>query len=64
MNITLHNFIQNRKIAKACELFEHSNQTIENVSDILGFADRFHFSRVFKEVTGINPSAYKSGRYT
>jgi AraC-like DNA-binding protein len=64
MNITLHNFIQNRKIAKACELFEHSNQTIENVSDILGFADRFHFSRVFKEVTGINPSAYRSGRYT
>ena len=64
MNITLHNFIQNRKIAKACELFEYSNETIENVSDILGFADRYHFSRVFKSVTGISPAVYKSGRYT
>ena len=64
MNITLHNFIQNRKIAKACELFEHSNETIENVSDILGFADRYHFSRVFKSITGISPAVYKSGKYT
>ncbi|MEP1488229.1 MAG: AraC family transcriptional regulator [Algibacter sp.] len=64
MNITLHSFIQNRKIAKACELFEHSNQTIENVSYDLGFSDRYHFSRVFKSVTGISPAVYKSGRYT
>ncbi|WPR71147.1 AraC family transcriptional regulator [Flavobacterium sp. NG2] len=64
MNITLHNFIQNRKIAKACELFEHSSETIENVSDILGFADRYHFSRVFKSITGISPAVYKSGKYT
>jgi AraC-like DNA-binding protein len=63
MNITLHNFIQNRKIAKACELFEHSNETIESVSELLGFADRYHFSRVFKSVTSISPALYKSSRY-
>lgn len=40
MNITLHNFIQNRKIAKACELFEHTNDTIETISFRLGFSDR------------------------
>lgn len=64
MNITLHSFIQKRKIAKACELFEHSNETIENVSYNLGFSDRYHFSRVFKSITGISPAVYKSGRYT
>ncbi|MDC1277059.1 AraC family transcriptional regulator, partial [Algibacter sp.] len=47
MNITLHSYIQNRKIAKACELFEHSNETIEDISFKLGFSDRYHFSRVF-----------------
>ena len=64
MHITLHSFIQNRKIAKACELFEHSNESIENVSYNLGFSDRYHFSRVFKSITGISPAVYKSGRYT
>ncbi|PQV50627.1 helix-turn-helix protein [Jejuia pallidilutea] len=64
MNITLHNFIQNRKIAKACEIFEHTNETIESISHNLGFSDRYHFSRVFKSITGISPAAYKSGGYT
>ena len=64
MNITLHNFIQNRKIAKACELFEHTTQSIEDVSFNLGFSDRYHFSRVFKSVTGLTPASYKSGKYT
>ncbi|WP_406683208.1 AraC family transcriptional regulator [Seonamhaeicola sp. MEBiC1930] len=64
MNITLHNFIQNRKVAKACELFEHTNESIESLAFKLGFSDRFHFSRVFKSVTGISPALYKSGKYT
>lgn len=64
MNITLHNFIQNRKIAKACDFFEQTNKTIEDVSFDLGFSDRYHFSRVFKTVTGLTPAIYRSGRYT
>jgi AraC-like DNA-binding protein len=64
MNITLHSYIQNRKIAKACELFEHSNETIENISFKLGFSDRYHFSRVFKSIIGISPAVYKSAKYT
>jgi len=64
MHITLHNFIQKRKIAKACDLFEHSDKTIEDVTFRLGFSDRYHFSRVFKSITGITPAVYRSGRYT
>lgn len=64
MNITLHNFIQNRKIAKSCDYFEHSNKTIEDVAFELGFSDRYHFSRVFKNVTGLTPATYKTGKYT
>jgi len=64
MNTTLHKFIQNRKIAKSCELFEHTNQSIEDIAFNLGFSDRYHFSRVFKSATGLTPAAYKSGKYT
>jgi AraC-like DNA-binding protein len=61
MNITLHNFIQKKKIAKACELLEYSNETIENISYKLGFSDRYHFSRVFKSIIEVSPAVYKSG---
>ena len=64
MNITLHKFIQNRKITKACEIFDYTNDTIENIAFKLGFSDRYHFSGVFKSITGISPALYKSGRYT
>ena len=64
MNVTLHQFVQNRKIAKSCELFEHTNKSIEDVAFNLGFSDRYHFSRVFKSVTGLTPASYKSGKYT
>ena len=64
MNITLHNFIINRKILKACKLLLHTNESIEEISYSLGFSDRHHFSRVFKKVTGITPSLYKSGKFS
>ncbi len=61
IKITLHAFIQKRKIARACELFDHSNKTIEEVAYILGYANRYHFSRVFKLVTGATPATYRLG---
>lgn len=61
MRITLHNFIQKRKMARACEMFDHTNNTIEDVAYYLGFSDRYHFSRVFKSYTGVPPAKYKSG---
>lgn len=64
MNITLHNFIVKRKISQACKLLLHTNKSIEEVSYSLGFSDRHHFSRVFKKVTGITPSLYKSGKFS
>lgn len=64
MNMTLHSFIMKRKIAQSCELFLHTNKTIEEVAFTIGFADRYHFSRVFKSVTGTTPAVYKSGKFS
>lgn len=61
MKITLHSFIQKRKIARACEIFDHTNNSIEEVAYFLGYSDRYHFSRVFKSFTGVPPAKYKSG---
>lgn len=60
IGISPHQFLQKRKVAYACELFEHSNKTIEEISLLLGFSDRYHFTRVFTSVTGIPPGLYRS----
>lgn len=60
IGITPHQFLQKRKVAYACELFEHSDKTIEEMATLLGFSDRYHFTRVFTSVTGVSPGLYKS----
>nr|WP_297916553.1 AraC family transcriptional regulator [uncultured Allomuricauda sp.] len=64
MNTTLHKFIMKRKIAHSCELFLHTNKSIQEVAFTMGFSDRYHFSRVFKLITGTTPAVYKSGKFS
>lgn len=59
--LSLQSFIKKRKIARACVLLEHTEQSIERIADVLGFANRYHFSKVFKSVTGISPAKMRKG---
>ncbi|UOQ86368.1 AraC family transcriptional regulator [Gracilibacillus salinarum] len=47
-----------RIIEKAIHLFRKENYNVSEVSDLLGFANPFYFSRVFKKITGMSPSVY------
>lgn len=58
METPLQLFIKERKINNACGLFDHSELSIEEVAHQLGFADRYHFSRIFKQIRGISPGEY------
>ena len=44
---------------KARELLEHTDITVEALSELLGYADPSYFCRVFKKTVGISPSQYK-----
>jgi AraC-like DNA-binding protein len=56
---TIQQFIQQTRIEKACVLLHHSNESIDSIAYDSGFCDRFYFTKVFKELTGISPAAYK-----
>lgn len=49
------------KIQRACQWLQNRNQTIKNVAYDLGFFDQYHFSKVFKEIMGVSPRAYREG---
>jgi AraC-like DNA-binding protein len=46
------------KMDHAAALLLQSDRTVGAIADDLGFADAFHFSRVFKSVFGLSPRAF------
>ena len=48
------------KIKKAKRLLREDEYTITQISDLLGYSSIHHFTRMFKQVTGLSPRAYKS----
>lgn len=47
------------KIRKACELLDHTNQSVKEVARQLGFSDSYYFSRLFKKIQGCSPVHYR-----
>ena len=61
IGISPQRFVKNKRIDHACVLLHHSQKSIEEIAALIGFADRYHFSRIFKQVTGIPPAMYRKG---
>lgn len=53
-------FITHARINAARSMLRGSSQKIAHIGAELGYADIFHFSRQFKEKTGISPSEYRA----
>jgi AraC-like DNA-binding protein len=47
-----------KRVERACIMLHNTSVSIEEVAEALGFCDRFHFSRVFKQVRGVGPAAF------
>lgn len=57
--MNLSDFIKLKKIQEAQELLYETNKSLVLISDYLGFSSQSHFTRVFKEITGITPKEYR-----
>jgi AraC-like DNA-binding protein len=55
---TPHRFVTKLKMASATELLLDQRMLVREVSDELGFANAFHFSRAFKRTYGISPQMF------
>lgn len=53
------NWIKKRRIQYAPELLYSSNASIKDVAYDCGFENHTHFNRVFKEIQGITPLAFR-----
>lgn len=57
--MNLSDFIKLKKIQEARELLYSTNKSISLISNYLGFSSQSHFTRAFKEITGITPKEYR-----
>jgi AraC-like DNA-binding protein len=53
-----YQFLTRLKMDCAADLFTRTNKTVTDVAKSLGFADPYHFSRVFKRIHGIAPRTF------
>ena len=53
------NFVNQLRIRSASQLLSTPGLNIDTISEQTGFPNRAYFSRVFKQITGMSPSAYR-----
>ncbi len=58
-NETPGRWIMKRRVERAANILANSDQSISEIAFETGFEDLSHFSRVFKKITGKNPTEYK-----
>lgn len=59
LNKTTTQIISERVMLEAKRLMVHSYNTLAEISEILGYEDYAHFSKVFKDKNGITPKSFK-----
>jgi len=61
-NCKFNQFVNKYRVEKSCELLSNQKMniySIEGIADMAGFQSKSVFNRVFKEATGIHPSAFR-----
>jgi AraC-like DNA-binding protein len=56
---SMGDYTRKLKIEKSFSLLSDRKKTLTDISFDCGFADQSHFTRSFREMTGLNPSAYR-----
>jgi AraC-like DNA-binding protein len=57
--LTFSQYIRKLRIQKAIHLLHHTSHSLSEIAYLAGFADQSHFSRMFKNETGLKPSYFR-----
>ena len=59
-NETIGEYVQKRRVQYAAELLRRKDMHLSEISQLAGFSDQSHFTRVFKQHTGSTPGAFRA----
>src|SRR6059036_1647122 len=58
---TPHRYLQRRRVERAMLLLRETGSTVTEICLDVGFASLGTFSRTFRDIVGVSPSAYRRG---
>jgi len=58
-DLSFGDYIRKLRIEKAIELMNDPKHSLSEIAYLAGFSDQSHFNRIFKKITGKNPSSYR-----
>ena len=58
--MTLKQYIQKERIKRAKSMLRYSEDSIQSISQYLGFSSQSHFTELFKRTTGMTPLNYRN----
>ena len=59
MGCSFIEYVNRKKIERACELIDRDEHHIYEIAFMLGFDSPYYFSKVFKRITNVSPSEYR-----
>ncbi len=59
MNMSPQKYILNYRMNKACYFLRNTQLSVHNIANKVGYDDALGFSKAFKKVYGVNPTAYR-----
>jgi transcriptional regulator GlxA family with amidase domain len=62
MGLPPHHWVMHRRIERAREMLVRTNESIAEIAINCGFADQSHLTRVFHNVVGESPAAWRRRR--
>ncbi len=61
-NLSFGEYIRKLRIDKAVQLLDSTAYSLGEIAYLTGFSDQSHFTRIFKQHTGLSPSKYRKKR--
>ncbi len=62
VGVSPQHYLRNLRVEKACRMLHFTSDTIDEIAEKTGFANRYHFSRVFSQVIGACPAAFRDSK--
>jgi AraC family transcriptional regulator len=61
---TIGEYVRHLRIEFACRMISSSEASLADIALAAGFFDQSHFSKAFKQLTGMTPSQFRTSIHT